>query len=510
MTANKNLHLVIFASMILFFMRLLYIGLGPIDLAPDEAHYWEWSRYLDWSYYSKPPMVAWLIHVSTSVFGDTLIGVRFFSVLILSFLTIIAFLIGRRVYNENAGLWAAILIMVTPEFSAGGLLMTPDVPTLFFWAVALYILTGIDFSHPPKRSDIKIFIKIGVLIGFAGLSKYTAALFYPLLGLYLLVDKHRRQWLRFPHVYIGGIVSAFMQYPVLYWNITHEWISFQHVWGQAAGNADFDGVKSIGNFLAGQLGVIGPVTFVLLLWIWLRLPKFKLSDAKKHHALQMLWWFSAPIFLLFVFKSLDAKVQPNWPVLSIWGGLMCFAIYTEMSGKIFKKIVLYGLVLSGCISVIGHDTFMVRKVLDITGAEQFSAKKDPLKPVQGWRGIAHALDVLSLKVGGEKVILTTRYQTAGELGFYMEGQPKVLYVNLGDRRQNQYDLWDWPDLNGKIVLYVHEGKKPHIPEGILKGFMSCRYVGSVASQRMEIILRQAHMYVCAGYRGIERSKPDVY
>ena len=33
----------------------------PLDLAPDEAHYWDWSRHLDWSYYSKGPLVAYLI-----------------------------------------------------------------------------------------------------------------------------------------------------------------------------------------------------------------------------------------------------------------------------------------------------------------------------------------------------------------------------------------------------------------------------------------------------------------
>ena len=42
----------------------------PLDLAPDEAHYWDWSRQLDWSYYSKGPLVAWLIHASCWLAGD--------------------------------------------------------------------------------------------------------------------------------------------------------------------------------------------------------------------------------------------------------------------------------------------------------------------------------------------------------------------------------------------------------------------------------------------------------
>src|SRR5450432_2364124 len=41
----------------------------PFDLAPDEAHYWDWSRHLDWGYYSKGPLVAWLIRLSCELFG---------------------------------------------------------------------------------------------------------------------------------------------------------------------------------------------------------------------------------------------------------------------------------------------------------------------------------------------------------------------------------------------------------------------------------------------------------
>src|SRR5262249_33116461 len=50
--------------------RLAYLaGDCPLDLASDEAHYWDWSRHLDWSYYSKGPLVAWLIRLSCDLFG---------------------------------------------------------------------------------------------------------------------------------------------------------------------------------------------------------------------------------------------------------------------------------------------------------------------------------------------------------------------------------------------------------------------------------------------------------
>src|SRR4051812_26093343 len=51
--------------------NLVYLfAFCPYDLAPDEAHYWDWSRKLDWSYYSKGPLVAWLIRAGVELFGD--------------------------------------------------------------------------------------------------------------------------------------------------------------------------------------------------------------------------------------------------------------------------------------------------------------------------------------------------------------------------------------------------------------------------------------------------------
>ena len=39
------------------------------DLCGDEAEYWAWSRELDWSYFSRGPVVAWLIRLGTELFG---------------------------------------------------------------------------------------------------------------------------------------------------------------------------------------------------------------------------------------------------------------------------------------------------------------------------------------------------------------------------------------------------------------------------------------------------------
>ena len=52
-------------------LRLVWLAVGHADLYPDEAQYWWWSTHPALGYYSKPPMVAWLIAVTTAAFGDS-------------------------------------------------------------------------------------------------------------------------------------------------------------------------------------------------------------------------------------------------------------------------------------------------------------------------------------------------------------------------------------------------------------------------------------------------------
>src|SRR6478736_6713967 len=51
-------------------LRILFLASDcPLDLSPDEAHYWDWSRHLDWSYYSKGPLIAYLIRAGCELAG---------------------------------------------------------------------------------------------------------------------------------------------------------------------------------------------------------------------------------------------------------------------------------------------------------------------------------------------------------------------------------------------------------------------------------------------------------
>src|SRR4029450_11337090 len=105
--------------------RLWYLQQGYLELSPDEAHYWEWSRRLDWSYYSKGPFVAYLIAISTALGGATELFVRLPAVVLSGGTTILVYrLVDALLRDVRLALASVGLLHITPLFAAGSLLMT--------------------------------------------------------------------------------------------------------------------------------------------------------------------------------------------------------------------------------------------------------------------------------------------------------------------------------------------------------------------------------------------------
>src|SRR5206468_4220823 len=120
----------------------------PLDLAPDEAHYWDWSRHLDWSYYSKGPLVAWLIRASCElagpwseqVVGNGMLAVRLPAVLCGSLLLVSLYVLTVQVFGRERLAAAVVAVALTlPLIAAGSSLMTIDAPYTCCWGWALVV-----------------------------------------------------------------------------------------------------------------------------------------------------------------------------------------------------------------------------------------------------------------------------------------------------------------------------------------------------------------------------------
>jgi undecaprenyl-diphosphatase len=234
----------------------------PIDLSGDEAHYWDWSRQLDICYYSKGPLVAWIIRASCAIFGDTMPAVRFPALVLGVGTSLTTFFLTRRLFgSDRLALGAVLLNAMVPLFIAGSILMTIDSPMFFAWGLATYFAAIALFDPKQPRWP---WVAMGLAIGIGALAKYGALLWLPCVLAFLLIDRDARRFLRTPWPWITVAIALACLTPCIIWNAQHDWVSLRHV-ATSTGVGQSRLRPSTHEMLAAQIGVLGPAIFVLMI-----------------------------------------------------------------------------------------------------------------------------------------------------------------------------------------------------------------------------------------------------
>ncbi|MBE9529113.1 MAG: glycosyltransferase family 39 protein [Proteobacteria bacterium] len=485
-------------------LRLSLVVWGPLDLAPDEAQYWDWSRHLDWSYYSKGPAIAYIIAASTALFGSTELGVRLPSIIISALLSGALFILANKLFkSRRVAFFSAIVPLLTPLFTTGAILMTTDPPLILFYTIALYFFYSAT-SVTGRHGGGLYWVCTGIFLGLGLLCKYTALLIYPSLFLFLLVSAEDRKWFFRPGPYIAFFISILFFVPEVLWNMKYDWVTFRHVLGQThAGDGFVVHLSELLNFVASQAGVLSPLIFLGVLYGIYRAAVEGFRGSRAH---LLLFFTSAPLLLFFVSKSLQGKVQANWAVLVYVTGIIAGVVAVERAVTArsrFRKSMgaarpfAYGALLVGALFTL---ITYYPKAASIVGYDLHVKK--PFSKLLGWQTLGEraGAEYDKLVEDGPAFIFSDRYQITSELAFYMPGNPVTYNANFG-RRMNQYDLWDgFGDKVGHNALYVEWHGGP--PSEALKGLFERCDTG----QRVEIVrdsepVRLFMLYSCYDFKG---------
>jgi hypothetical protein len=460
-------------------LRLFFLANDcRLDLAPDEAHYWDWSRHLDWSYYSKGPLVAWIIRGScellgpwsVSLTGNEMLAVRAPAVLFGSLLLVSLYILTVQTTGSDR---IALVVVATgltlPVLSAGSLIMTIDSPYTCCWGWALVLAHRAIFQGSRWAWSVA-----GVVNALGFLAKYNMALFIPSVGVFLLTSKEHRTLLRKPGFWVMSFVALLGVLPILIWNMNNGWVTFKHLFGQSGSRNPLQPLGPL-HYLAGQFALMLGLWFVLWVAAMLAHQPWRESDANKRY----LWWTSLPMFAIFLgFSIKTGGGELNWPVTAYLSGMVLTAIWTidqlssaEVSSHRLLRISLPMVILLGSLLTIfiHHSNWARPILLSISGQPKperpYPLRRfDPSCRLRGWRTLAREVDRLreSLRARGvEPVLAATSWALPGELGFYCEGHPNVYNIGSaqGDRH-SQYDFWrpnpilDPAEFRGKTFIIV--------------------------------------------------------
>lgn len=436
-----------FWALLFFAARLAYIPL--LNLSPDEAYYWEWSRHPALSYYDQGPLVAVAIRFGTFLFGNTELGVRFpaaLSGLVLSTLAI--WFCNRILIQPRAALWAVLGLNSILLYAVGGILMVHDSLQVGFWALALACLE-LAIEGP----GLGWWMGFGLLGGLGILSKYTGVFLFPLAGLAFLSHPDLRPKFKSagPWLALGlGLLSGI---PILIWNTRYQWASLGHVLSIAGGNPKRHSLTSLPQFLGSQLALVTPIFFILILGIW-REGFQKHWQGKSAPQEWILWCCSFPLFLFFLCLSIRTKVAGNWPAPAYFGAFLLLAAGLQKQKRLHSDVARWGLILAFSMTFLVH----WQAASPFLPISQSRASLDSASRVDGWRNLSRQVETSRKELAGKSFVGCRTYQIAAELGFYLPGQPHVLIVQ-NKIINNQYRFWNHSKgyVGQNAILIVGQG-----------------------------------------------------
>jgi len=424
--------------------RLTLLAASNIGLHGDEAQYWSWSQELAWGYYTKPPMIAWLIGATTWVCGDVEWCARAGSPLLHAGTSMLCGLIGARLFDPRTGFWAGLLFLTLPAVSFSSAVISTDVPLLFFWALALYALIRVLDDRAPAWCVV-----LGLAIGLGLLAKYAMAYFVIGMVLGCGLFREHRWFLISPYMFGVSLPAGLLIIPNLAWNMENGWATVAHV-GQ---NANLGGplfhLDEAAAFLGEQAGVFGPLLLAVLAW---RIIQLFRGQVDRREA--WLFCFCLPVLLIVTVQAFLSRANANWAATAYVSATILVAGWTVSKARLWLAKTSIGLHAAAALALAVF-------FLGLPGVEP-PLKSDPLRRMRAWPETAAPI-IQAMRKDPDRILLTDDRKTMASLLYQLRDTPfRPLMWDYNGHPDHHYELTArYRPALGDRVLLVAKWDNPH-------------------------------------------------
>ncbi len=423
---------------------LRLVAAAAVGLSTDEAHYALYGLHLDWSYFDHPSMVGWLQAIALQ-FSSSDLAMRVIPVLLFSAASLVLYRLTLTLFPQESpwlGFISVLLLQSAVMFQLIGMSMLPDSPLLLLGLLALLALHGAI-----TRGQVRYWLWLGLWLGLAGLSKYTAV---SLIISVLLALTFTRQWrqLRSPGPWLALLLGALLILPVLYWNYRHEWISFLYQLHHGTANPSWKITRLVVSQLA-QLLVYGPAIYVFgLVAVVASLREWQQQGAQL--GTQLCLALALPVLLLFGWNSGYEMTLPHWTSLGWIALLPLLARWLQRNWN-KARWVRVGSRVSSVYAVLLLGVLLSEFVFSWPS---FPDNRNPLRDIYGWEQAAQTAEKLRAEMaatpGTPPLLFTENWTYASRLAWYARPLP----VQVLDNRFDQFDLWFGAPQNGARGILV--------------------------------------------------------
>jgi 4-amino-4-deoxy-L-arabinose transferase-like glycosyltransferase len=469
-------------------LHLLVAGLVP--LTADEAHYALYGLNPDWSYFDHPPLVGWL-QALVLPFSASEFALRLWPLAFGAGTALVLYRLTLRLF-PGAHPWlgfASVAIYFSGLlFQALGLVLVPETPLTFF-----ALLTLLFLLDALERGQTRDWLLFGLCLGLAGLSKYTAVTLVPSLFVFLWFQK-RLTVLRTPGPWLAVLVAAVVIAPVIYWNATHEWISFQYQLGHGFRPKDWSwarvGLSQLGQFFAYAPGIWlgGVLVLVLGFREW------------RERGVQLLLLTALPVFALFALASGREETLPHWTALGwlLLVPLVARALFAHATLWPVKALAWTSAVYSLVLILALHIVLLWPALPGTNGHRAL------LDAAYAWPDVAARAVAVRNELAAtdpELRLMVPNWSLASRLAWYARSQP----VQVADARFDQFDLWFGTPTAGANALLVIPHTTLKSARRVLTRFDQCRALDPLSLPRGDRPVTHYYYYRCRGYHGPDKT-----
>jgi len=300
-----------------------------IPFYSDETYYWIWSKKLALSYFDHPPMVAYVIK-ATTLFGDSVMEIRLGAPLLMAGSAYFLYKLALMIFDEKTARYTFYIFLTTMLIQGGSTIITPDIPLIFFWSLALY--TAYRYI---ERGEQGYAIWTGIFTGALLLSKYTGVLLPVSLGLYIIL--YKRSLFASRYLYLAVILCILVFSPVIYWNYMHDFVSFKFQLGHGVAEEKVFRPDDFFKFVGAQLLLFHPLYLLPLFYFIVRDREI---FSRKKMFLLIPFLFTLGFFIYFAaFKKANAQ----WALPAYLSASILLAYYLAQRSAA-KLIVAAGIV----------------------------------------------------------------------------------------------------------------------------------------------------------------------
>lgn len=494
-------------ALVMLVGRLLYLASGRIELSEDEAYQWHWSKHLALSYYSKPPMIAYVQFLGTSLFGDNVFGVRFFSPVIAAVLSVLMLRFVGREAGGRAAFCLLAAMTVTPLMAVGATLLTIDPLSVVFWTAAM--LAG---WRAMERDSLALWAWTGVWMGLGFLSKYTELFQLACWAVFFAVWAPARRHLRKPGPWLALGINLLAVVPVYLWNREHGWATAVHLHDRAGLTSTWKFTfRFFNDFVTSELLLLNPVFLVASLWagvaFWRRY--------RDRPLWVYLFSMGFPLFLGYWLYSFRARVQPNWIAPAMLPMFLLMVFYWEARWRegvrAVKGWLVTGLLVTLPVVVLIHESKLAAKV---TG-RPLPEPVDPITRVRGWSEMARLVGEERVRLeradGKPVFIIGAHYGITSLISFYLPesraavGSKPFVYFQSTEQPDNQFYFWEgYAQRKGQNAIYAMllriNGPNQQAPERLRREFASVTDLGRREVYDQGRVIHAIQLFACRDLR----------